>query len=392
MAIYVNFNRNSSADILTAQYVNPVSQIYLTNNTYANCKTITSINLHNIPFVNNETKNAFYGCSNLTSVTGLSNTITSLNYSFALCYALNNVTIPNSVTSLQSTFTHSNSITGDIKIPNSVTSMVSTFTDCTFTDAPIIPDSVVNMQSTFSLCSELVNVSKISNNVINMGSTFSYCNHLVNFPSIPNSVIDLSGTFRFCNSITSVSTIPKSVATLLNTFYGCVNLTGNIYIESTTVVNAQNCFQNTSLPKNVYIPFKTTTQQNLYGFQRGFSISSIGNTPSLLYTDSLTLSNTMNLYDANGDKVNYAINTYSDNPISGKKFYVYEDDITFYKYNSAYDLVPGSNTPTYNSFIEAGYDTVGTKNGVLLKDINGDYLTVAVNPTPSDATVTLVEE
>lgn len=358
VGIVVDFNRNSAGDILVDQYVNPVSQIYLTNTTYQNCKTITSINLHNLPFANNETKNAFYGCSNLTSVTGLSNTITSLNYSFALCYSLNNVTIPNSVVDLSRTFTHCTNITGDVIIPNSVQSMDGTFNDTAIESTPIIPDSVVSMSSTFSLCSNLVTVRKFSNNVINMSSTFSYCNRLVNTPTIPNSVIDLSSTFRFCSSITNVSsTIPKSVATLLNTFYDCTNLTGNIYIESTTVVNAQNCFQNTSLPKNVYIPFKTTTQQNLYGFQRGFSMSSIGNTPQLLYTDSLTLSNTMNLYDANGDKVNYAINTYRDNPISGKIFYVYEDNVTYYKYNSAYDLVPGSNTPTYNAFIEAGYNS-----------------------------------
>lgn len=47
-------------------------------------------------------------------------------------------------------------------------------------------------------------------------------------------------------------------------------------------------------------------------------------------------------------------------------------------------------TTTYNTFIAAGYDTLGTKHGVYLKDINPPVTyTLTINPTPSDATVVL---
>ena len=47
-------------------------------------------------------------------------------------------------------------------------------------------------------------------------------------------------------------------------------------------------------------------------------------------------------------------------------------------------------TPTYNSFIAAGYDELGTQHGVYLKDINllPSTVTLTVNTTPVDATVT----
>jgi hypothetical protein len=51
----------------------------------------------------------------------------------------------------------------------------------------------------------------------------------------------------------------------------------------------------------------------------------------------------------------------------------------------------GVNTKTYNSFITAGYKIDGSVNGVYLKDINNNYFTLSVNPTPSDATVTLTQ-
>ena len=68
-------------------------------------------------------KKAFYGCSDLTSVT-IPNSVTSIGRSaFSWCTGLTSVTIPNSVTSIG--YSAFNGCTGltSITIPNSVTSI-----------------------------------------------------------------------------------------------------------------------------------------------------------------------------------------------------------------------------------------------------------------------------
>jgi hypothetical protein len=44
-------------------------------------------------------------------------------------------------------------------------------------------------------------------------------------------------------------------------------------------------------------------------------------------------------------------------------------------------------TKTYNAFENARYDENGTTNGVYLRDINSNYYTLTINPTPTNATV-----
>lgn len=270
-------------------YVSPVSELYIANTTYQNCQNIISVDLHNIPWVNNSMSNAFNRCTNLKSVTNINKNVTNMYYTFEDCYKLVNVPV----------------------IPNSVTDMYGTFRHCyAMVTSPTLPNSITSLFGTYFECKKLVNMPVIPNSVINMGAAFRYCHALTEVSTIPNSVASLYLTFGQSQRLTTANNIPASVTNMVWTFWDCTNLTGNIYIHSNQIANAYQCFNGTSLIKNVYIPF-----------------------------------------------------TYDN----------------------------GVNTKTYNAFITAGYKIDGSVNGVYLKDINNNYFTLSVNPTPSDATVTLTQ-
>ena len=81
-----------------------------------------------------ELRYTFFGCSNLTEVGTIPDSVTDMNYTFNGCESLVNAPI----------------------IPNSVTSMRGTFRSCSkLTEAPIIPSSVIDMRSTFVYCYSL---------------------------------------------------------------------------------------------------------------------------------------------------------------------------------------------------------------------------------------------
>lgn len=137
-------------------------------------------------------RNAFYGCSNLTNVI-IPNSITSIgNGTFHDCHNLVNINIPSSVTNIgASAFTSCVNLT-NITIPNSVTSIGS---------------------AAFSQCYNLNNI-KIPDSVITIGDcAFQDCKSLTSI-IIPNSVTSIERcTFNWCNNLESVI-IPDNVTSI----------------------------------------------------------------------------------------------------------------------------------------------------------------------------------
>lgn len=167
-------------------------------------------------------KNAFYACSELTSI-DLPNTITEIDdESFQACTSLSEVIIPYGVKSIGKwAFTGCVGLKS-VSIPNSVTEIRTCgFSNCSNLSSVIIPNSITTLQSlVFSGCSSLQTVD------------------------IPESVISISGgAFYKCTGLTSVS-LPNSLTTIgEEVFQGCVNLT-TITIPNSVTSIGYNAFAN----------------------------------------------------------------------------------------------------------------------------------------------------
>ena len=144
---------------------------------------------------------AFFLCSELTSVE-IPNSVTSIREgAFSNCRGLKSVTLGNSVTSIGSSAFYCCSGLTSIIIPNSVTSIGnSAFKGCSSLTSITIDNSVTSIgNSAFSDCSGLTSIN-LGNSVTSIGDrAFSGCSSLTSI-IIPNSVTSIgSGAFSGCN-------------------------------------------------------------------------------------------------------------------------------------------------------------------------------------------------
>ena len=183
---------------------------------------------------------AFYGYKGLISVI-IPNTITTIgNYAFDNCKNLETVTFNESVTSIGSqAFSDCTSLTSvhitDIKAwcemsfndpwANPLFYAHHLFFNGEELNNLIIPNSVTSIRDyTFSYCKSLTSVT-IPNSVVSIGGdAFQGCSGITSL-DIPNSVVSIGGhAFSGCSGITSL-TIPNNINKIsYGLFYGCTSL------------------------------------------------------------------------------------------------------------------------------------------------------------------------
>ena len=175
--------------------------------------------------------NAFLLCNSLTSIT-IPDSVTSIGGgAFLSCSSLTSVTIPDGVTAIgDGAFYDCDSLTS-ITIPDSVTAIGDgAFYDCGSLTNIMIPDSVTSIgESAFSGCDSLTSIA-IPDNVTFIGNfVFRGCSSLTSIV-IPDGVTIIGDSaFSSCYSLTSI-TIPDSITSIGEwAFYNCDSLTTVYY-------------------------------------------------------------------------------------------------------------------------------------------------------------------
>lgn len=222
---------------------------------------------------------AFYGCSNLTSIT-IPNSVTSIgNYAFYLCSSLTSITISNHVTSI-----------GD-----------KAFYGCSHLTSVTIPDRVTSIgNETFCKCSSLTSIT------------------------IPNSVTSIGKeAFSYCTSLTSI-TIPNSVTSIGQSVFGyCSSLT-SIYVEAQTPPSIENLGRVNTSSCILFVPVGTLSAYQAAAGWNSFShIGEVNCTLTLLSSD-----NTAGIVSGSGEYTGCQIVNCCAIPAAGYKFSGWNDGNT----------------------------------------------------------------
>ena len=203
---------------------------------------------------------SFEGCPSLEEVV-LPDSLSSIGYgAFSGCSGLTSITIPDSVTSIgERAFDDCFSLTS-ITIPDSVTSIgYGAFGYCRSLTSVTIPDSVTAIGDfAFYLCSSLTSIV-IPDGVTDIGSgAFERCDSLTSI-TIPDSVTSIGDrAFYDCSSLTSV-TIPDSVTSIGNSaFYDCSSLTSVTIGDGVTFIG-EGAFRYCESLTSIAIPDSVTS-------------------------------------------------------------------------------------------------------------------------------------
>ena len=331
---------------------------------------------------------AFYGCSNLTSITIPNGVISIGHHSFYGCTSLTSITIPNSVTDIgndaftnccgltsvelhcanfNSLFSENSSIS-EIIIGKEVTSISSiAFSNCsgltsitvkngnTIYDSrdncnaiiekssnslivgcknTIIPEDVASIGDyAFSACSDLTSVN-IPDDVTYIGNyAFSGCSGLISI-SIPYRVVSIGNyAFAGCSNLTSII-IPDGVISIgHHSFYGCTSLT-SITIPNSVTDIGNDAF--TGCSGLTSIELHCATIRSWFSGNTSISEINIGKEVTSISSDafrscsgltSITVENGNTTYDSR-DNCNAIIEKSSNSLIVGCKNTIIPDDVT----------------------------------------------------------------
>ena len=230
---------------------------------------------------------AFYGCSNLNSIS-ITNGVTSIgNNAFYGCSGLASINIPNSVTSIgERAFYNCSGIT-DVGIPNSVTSIGNmAFYGCSSLESISIPFIGSSKAATSAQSSTLFGYIFGTSSYTGAISTRQYysasASTIYYIPATLRSITVtggniLYGAFYGCSGLTSISILDSVTNIGASAFYGCTGLTSIAVPDSVNSIGS-SAFYGCSSLNNITIPFvgssktATTAQSStLFGYIFGTS-------------------------------------------------------------------------------------------------------------------------
>lgn len=296
---------------LTSLDINPANEISSTR--FANnCTSITDLN------VTTETittlSYGFYNCVSLVNAKIEANHCENTAHMFDNCYSLSNLSLNiNSCNVASGMFYNCNNLPTFPALPEGTTAIDYCYYNMKASVPPIIPSTVTTIAGMFSNCTNLLGSGDLSNcqNVSYAYLAYSNCGLITDAPDLTNCshITQAYGMFSGCTSLRNVQYLPESLTTIYNMFTNCSSLQ-TVPGFGNSVVNAMSTFDGcTSLTGDIYI-------------------------------------NSSNVADVTNCFMNTSLI---------KNVYIP------YTYNN------GTNSITFNSFINAGYDEIGTTNGVYLK-------------------------
>lgn len=240
------------------KYVKLGNASYIYNYVFSNCYSLTSVDgLDSVTYFGNY---SFNECNNLEIK--ISQQCTNIGtYAFYRNYAVKNVKIPNTVTTLGTTiFSQSTTNLSKIEFGTGVTTVPNNIcSQCYSLKDVIIPSGYTTIDSSaFYYCTSLSSITIPSTVTTINSSAFGYCSSL-NSINIPNGITTLQqNLFSSCVSLLSID-IPSTVTSIASScFYGCKSLL-LIKFNSTTPPTVGNSNTFTNVPANtvVLVPYSS---------------------------------------------------------------------------------------------------------------------------------------